>query len=80
MIFLFHLAILFLTLVILTLQIAKTGKKKALIPLIGLLLLFSFHCLYWGAVCTECNLSSETCVIELLIFWLLVIVGVWTGR
>ena len=77
MIFWFHLTILLLVGIVLGYELWLSGKKEFLGPVVGLLILFVFHCMYWGEACTTCNLNSVTCLTELVVFWFLVGWGLW---
>ena len=68
-VFWFHLIILVILGVIL-LPPALRGNRRIAIPLLGLLGLFLFHCIYWGEACTICDVSNPLCVIEIGVFWL----------
>ena len=75
--FWFHLVILVLLGAILGYEVWQRGNKRVLVPLMGILALFLFHCLYWGEACTTCDLNSVVCIAELALFWLFIGWGVW---
>ncbi len=77
MIFWFHFAILVLLGFILGYSTWMKGEKRLLLPLLGLLALFGFHCLFWGSGCTVCNVDSPICLIELVVFWSLTLWALW---
>ena len=77
MIFWFHFAILVLLSALLGYSTWLEKRRHLIFPLLGLLALFVFHCLFWGGRCTACDLSSITCLVELILFWTFSLWGIF---
>lgn len=75
MIFLFHLLI---TLLLIPLLLHLSRENKVvLVSVLGIALLFIIHCTVWQDRCMSCNLSSWICLMEMVLFWLFVALGLY---
>ena len=76
-IFAFNFAAMVLLLYILS---SSFKSRKQLVPVLGMLAVFAFHCLYFRSSCFECSPSNPICTAELTLFWLFAALGLYMKK